>query len=81
MSAQAETTPKRGVKTKILGVGLLFVGLMDSMLAWRGGFEVAEFYVVFIAAGLALIAIGTLRQRRDSRRLDGVIAADGIDKS
>ncbi len=66
MNTTAETAPKRGVKTKILGVGLLFVGLMDSMLSWRGGFAVAEFYVVLIAAGLVLIAIGTVRQR--SRR-------------
>lgn len=64
MSATAERPPKRGVKTKILGVGLLFVGLMDSMLAWRGGFQVAELYVVFIATGLVLIAVGNVRQGR-----------------
>ncbi len=65
MSAAGERPPKRGVKTKILGVCLLFLGFMDSMLAWRGGFEVDQLYVVFIVAGLALVAIGTLRQRRD----------------
>ncbi len=63
MPADAGKRPRRGVKTKILGVCLVFLGLMDSMLSWRGGFEVTGLYVAFILAGLALIAVGAIRQR------------------
>lgn len=58
------TGRRRGVKTKILGVCLLFLGLMDSLLSWRGGFEVSNLYVVLVALGLVLIVVGNVRQRR-----------------
>ncbi|MFQ6024627.1 MAG: hypothetical protein ACE5NW_18080 [Acidiferrobacterales bacterium] len=30
---------KKGVKTKLFGVILIFLGVLDSMLPWRGGLE------------------------------------------
>ena len=60
----APTGRRRGVMTKILGVCMLFLGFMDSLLSWRGGFEVSELYVFFIVVGLVLIAVGSVRQRR-----------------
>ncbi|MDP6708360.1 MAG: hypothetical protein QF893_18610 [Alphaproteobacteria bacterium] len=67
MSVAETATPmgrRRGVKTKILGVCLLFLGLMDSLLSWRGGFEVSNLYVVLVVLGLVLIVVGNIRQRR-----------------
>ncbi len=55
---------KVGVKTKLFGVILIFVGVMDAMLAWRGGLALDGFYVFLIAAGLALTLVGSIRQGR-----------------
>lgn len=56
--------PRRGVKTKLLGVVLLFVGALDSMLSWRGGLVVNDFYLFLFAAGITLYVIGAIRQGR-----------------
>ena len=53
---------KAGVKTKLFGVVLIFVGTMDAMLSWRGGLALDGFYVFLIAAGLALTVVGSIRQ-------------------
>ncbi|MDP6350855.1 MAG: hypothetical protein QF926_02005 [Alphaproteobacteria bacterium] len=55
---------KAGVKTKLFGVVLIFVGLMNSLLSWRGGLAVDGFHVVLIGAGLSLYLIGSIRQGR-----------------
>lgn len=60
----SEVAAKKGVKTKLLGVILVILGALDSMLSWRGGFEAGDGYLVLIAAGLALFAIGAVRQGR-----------------
>ena len=52
---------KRGVKTKLIAVVLLFLGSMDSMLSWRGGFEVSDTTILLFAGGLALYAFGAIR--------------------
>lgn len=57
---------KVGVKTKLFGVVLIFVGTMDAMLSWRGGLAPDGFYVFLIAAGLALYLVGSIRQGRAS---------------
>ena len=54
--------PKKGVKTRLLGVILIFLGIMDSMLAWRGGFAVSNFYILFFASGVILYVIGGIRR-------------------
>ncbi len=60
----ARERPKAGVKTKLFGVVLLFVGILDSLLAWRGGFAMNSFYVFLIGAGLFLYLVGSIRQGR-----------------
>ncbi len=60
--------PKKGVKTKLFGVLLIILGAMDSMLSWRGGFDAGNYYLVLIAAGLALYAIGAVRQSRGAAK-------------
>ncbi len=63
-SATGVAARKVGVKTKLFGVVLIFVGTMDAMLAWRGGLALDGFYVFLIAAGLALTVVGSIRQAR-----------------
>lgn len=53
--------PKKGVKTKLFGVILIFLGILDSMLSWRGGFAASEFYLLLIASGIVLYIIGAIR--------------------
>ena len=52
--------PRRGVAIKLLGVVLIILGTLDSMLSWRGGFALSETYVLLIAAGIFLYAIGAI---------------------
>ncbi|HJM50122.1 MAG TPA: hypothetical protein QGF63_09770 [Alphaproteobacteria bacterium] len=58
--------PVRGVKTRMIGAGLIFLGVLDSLLSWRGGFEPSLFHWFLIAAGILVFAIGAIRQRRDA---------------
>ena len=36
--------PRKGVKTKLFGVILIFLATLDGMLSWRGGLEISDFY-------------------------------------
>ncbi|HEB79459.1 MAG TPA: hypothetical protein ENI79_03165 [Rhodospirillales bacterium] len=56
-----EKAPKKGVKTKMIGVGFIFVGLLNIMLAWRGAFEVHNLQIVILIAGVFLYVIGAIR--------------------
>ena len=60
MTVDAEAG-RKGATTKLLGVCLLFVGALDSMLSWRGGFALSNFYLVLLGAGAGLYAIGAIR--------------------
>lgn len=62
--AMADEQTKKGAKTKLFGVGLMFLGALDSMLFWRGGFEMSRFYIALMAAGALLYFIGSIRQGR-----------------
>lgn len=53
--------PRKGVVIKLFGVILVFLGVLDSMVSWRGGFAVSEVYALMIVAGLALYAVGAIR--------------------
>ncbi len=53
--------PRKGAIIKLFGVVLIFLGAMDSMLSWRGGFAVAGFYIALIAAGFVVYALGAVR--------------------
>ncbi|HSG95733.1 MAG TPA: hypothetical protein VLA28_09435 [Afifellaceae bacterium] len=55
--------PKKGVITKLFGVVFIFLGALDSMMAWRGGFTVSTSFAVLIVIGLALYAAGSVRGR------------------
>ncbi len=53
---------RRGAKTRLIGVMILFLGLLDAMLSWRGGFALNTFPVVLIGAGLFIYTIGAIRR-------------------
>ena len=59
--AASDEKPVRGVKTRLFGVVLVFVGALDSMLSWRGGLAVSDFYLVLMAAGFFLLIVGAIR--------------------
>ena len=56
---------KKGVITKLFGVIFIFLGALDSMTAWRGGFTVSTSFAILIITGLALYAIGAIRSRNN----------------
>ena len=56
---------RKGVKTKLFGVVLIFLAALDGMLSWRGGIEVSDFYLLLFAAGVFLFALGAIRQSTD----------------
>ena len=58
---------KRGVKTRLIGVVMIILGVLDSLLTLRGGLP-SEEYLILIAAGAVVFAIGAVRSRRDSLR-------------
>ena len=56
-----QDAPRRGVAIKLLGVVLIILGVLDSMLSWRGGFEVSDSYALLIGSGLFLYIVGAIR--------------------
>jgi len=60
-----DTPARRGVKTKLFGVILIFLATLDGMLSWRGGIEISDFYLFLFAAGVFLLAVGAIRQAND----------------
>jgi len=56
-----QDAPRRGVAIKLLGVVLIILGVLDSMLSWRGGFALSESFIFLIAAGAIVYAIGAIR--------------------
>lgn len=58
---------RRGVKSRLIGVVLIALGLLDSLLTLRGGLP-SEKYLILIAIGAVLFAFGAMRSRRDSLR-------------
>lgn len=53
--------PRKGAKTKLFGVILIFLGALDSMLSWRGGLVVNDFYLLLFATGCLLYVVGAIR--------------------
>ena len=51
---------RKGAIIKLFGVVLIFLGVLDSMLSWRGGFATSETYVLLIAFGIFVYAIGAI---------------------
>lgn len=58
---------RRGVKSRLIGVVLIALGLLDSLLTLRGGLP-SDKYLILIAIGTVIFAIGAMRSRRDSLR-------------
>lgn len=44
----------RGAVIRLFGVILIILGSLNSMLSWRGGFELLSLPVMMIVAGLLL---------------------------
>lgn len=59
--------PRKGVKTRLFGVVIIFLGAMDSMLSWRGGFAAGDTYFPLIALGFLIFAVGVIRGGRRSQ--------------
>ena len=59
-----EGAPRKGAAIKLFGVAFIFVGVLDSMLSWRGGFQVNGVYALMIAFGAFLYALGAIRSGR-----------------
>ena len=59
-----ENAAPKGVKTRLIAVVLIFAGMMDAMLSWRGGFALETSTIVICAAGAVLYAIGAIRGSR-----------------
>lgn len=58
--ALQENRPRKGVAIKLFGMTLLFLGVLDSMLSWRGGFRVEGAYALMMALGVFLYALGAI---------------------
>ena len=58
----ANNARNRGVMMRLFGVILIMVGVLDSMLAWRGGFAVSDVYVLLVASGIFIFFIGAVQR-------------------
>ena len=56
-----ELAPRKGAAIKLFGVAFIFVGMLDTMLSWRGGFRMDGTYALMIAFGFFLVALGAIR--------------------
>ena len=56
-----DAAPRKGAAIKLFGVAFIFVGMLDTMLSWRGGFRVDGAYALLIAFGFFLFALGVIR--------------------
>ncbi|MFQ5437213.1 MAG: hypothetical protein ACE5DK_00095 [Paracoccaceae bacterium] len=56
----------RGAVIKLFGVVLIILGALNSMLSWRGGFELASLPVYLLVAGLGLCLIGAIRHGQNA---------------
>ncbi len=74
MSTRIPMPPKgpSGAKTRLFGVVLVFLGMLDSLLSWRGGMTPGVFHVLLIVAGLSLYFIGAVRRRTAIQPRNGV---------
>ncbi|MHA1601344.1 MAG: hypothetical protein ACTSW2_11005 [Alphaproteobacteria bacterium] len=56
----------RGAIIRLFGVILIILGALNTMLSWRGGFEVLPFHAALIIMGLLLCLIGAIRRQNRS---------------
>lgn len=67
----SEILAPRGVKTRLIGVVLLFAAMMDAMLHWRGGFALGTSTILLFALGSGVFAVGAVRAGRQSGKGGG----------
>jgi len=60
----ASETSGKGVIVRLFGVVLVFLGTLNSMLFWRAGNAVNDFFVFLIVSGVLLYVIGAIRRER-----------------
>jgi hypothetical protein len=58
----ANNARNSGVMMRLFGVILMMVGVLDSMLAWRGRFAVSDVYVLLVASGIFIFFIGAVQR-------------------
>ncbi len=56
----------RGAIIRLFGVILIILGSLNTMLSWRGGFEVLPLHAALIATGFLFYAIGAVLRSRAS---------------
>jgi len=61
---QPEHNPK-GAIIRLFGVILIILGSLNTMLSWRGGFEVLSLPVFFLVTGVLLCLIGSIIRNTD----------------
>ena len=66
----SDTVRRRGAKTRLIGVMMLFLGLLNAMLSWRGGFDLNILPIVLIGLGIFIYALGVIRGTAQSREPD-----------
>lgn len=64
--------PRRGVKTRLMGVILMMLGVLDSLLTLRGGVPAYEF-LMLIVLGAVVFGVGAVRGADRSR--DGPLSS------
>lgn len=66
MTDMSPVTPvhnTRGAILSLFGAIMIILGTLNTMLSWRGGFEVVSFQVGLIATGIILCVIGAIRRQ------------------
>ncbi len=64
---QSSGVENRGAVIKLFGVILIILGALNTMLSWRGGFELLSLPVYFIAGGFVLTIVGSILHNSRSR--------------
>ncbi len=63
-----QTHNTRGAVVKLFGVVLIILGSLNSMLSWRGGFELVSLPIIMVSAGLFLTLIGWIMHETGNPR-------------
>jgi len=64
---EEETEVNKGLHFRLFGVVLIFLGALDCLLSWRGSLTVSYFYVVLLALGIFLFAVGHISGRHNRK--------------
>ncbi len=62
ISHRAGGSASRGAIFRLFGVILIILGWLNTMLSWRGGFEIIPFHAMLMVTGLLLYLIGAIRR-------------------